>query len=223
MGGRNILVVSIAVMCLVFFALQNAGAKSKFQEYQDSLFAKVPVKPGDVVNKSNYQLIKDLVPKKFLEYVKNGQYVLTIGKYEYDAECDEEWMQASAKNRGKYDIHPKSGEIIEKASGKYPRYMYGFPFPTIDPKDTFAGSKILFNHKAHEYRGASTDQHAALALVGERTGFEREIIAYWQRYRYWCRPDGEQPNPAGLLSMQFTATLGPYDLAGTLNLLRRPL
>ncbi|MDY6843355.1 MAG: DUF1329 domain-containing protein [Thermodesulfobacteriota bacterium] len=223
MGRKKILCACLAVLSIYVFQIQEGAAQSKFQEYQDSLFAKIPVKPGDVIDSTNWQLVKDLMPELFVEYVKTGQYVLKIGKYGFDAEDDQEWKDASVKNAGKYDIEPKTGEIIEKATGKYPKYLYGLPFSKIDPKDPFAGSKILFNHKATEFRGGSTEQHYALALVGEKTGFERDIEGWWWRYRYWCRPDGEQPNQKDLLDMTYSFTLSPYDLAGSINLTRRPL
>ena len=221
--NRKIGFVSVMVFFLAFSALHDAYAQSKFQAYQNSIFARIQVKPGDVIDTTNAQLVKDLVPEMIYEYVKKGEYVLKISKYGFDAECDEEWERASAKNEGKYNVEAKTGEIIEVSTGKFPIYIYGYPFPTIDPKDPMAGSKILYNHLAQEYRGGSTKQHYAVALIGERTGLERDIEGWWRRFNYWCRPDGEQPNPAKLRSMRFIHTLSPYDLAGSISLERRPL
>ena len=223
MGSRKMFSIALVAVFFILFSLQSAVAKSKYQEYQDSLFAKIPVKPGDVIDTSNWQKVKDLLPPKMLEYVKIGEYVLNIGKYGFDAECDEEWEKASAKNEGKYGVEPQSGEIIEAATGKFPVYLYGYPFPNIDPKDPQAGSKILYNHLAQEYRSGSVKQHYGLALVGEKTGFERDVEGWWRRYNYWCRADGQQDNPSKLRSMRYTHTQSPYDLAGNLGLERRPL
>ena len=37
------------------------------------------------------------------------------------------------------------GTIVDKATGKQPPFVYGFPFPDIDANDPQAGVKILWN------------------------------------------------------------------------------
>ena len=43
------------------------------------------VEPGDVIDKSNYEKIENLVPDFVLDWVKTGDLTMKIGKLNYDA------------------------------------------------------------------------------------------------------------------------------------------
>ena len=103
------------------------------------------LKPGDILNQSNWQKAQGLLPPEILKHYETGAYANKIvdwpvGTYTWAPE----FKEASEKNDGRYDLGDK-GHIIEKATGEQPLRILGYPFPKIDPKDPNAASKILWN------------------------------------------------------------------------------
>ena len=124
------------------------------------------------------------------------------------------WDDATAANRGKYEVN-EVGTIIDKATGKQPPYVYGFPFSDIDAKDPKAGIKILWNsYYGYWYQGNS---HNDVRLVWVNpTGIDREA----GQEVYFTYYDGQaeayrSPNPQNLLMQFIATTTSPSDLQGT--------
>ncbi len=88
MSNKKFIMLCLLATCLFTFITQNAiGAD--WQEKQKQMFAQIPVKVGDVINASNWEKVKDLVPEPFLEHgVKTGDWILKIGEFEYDHDFD---------------------------------------------------------------------------------------------------------------------------------------
>ncbi|MDY6843401.1 MAG: DUF1329 domain-containing protein [Thermodesulfobacteriota bacterium] len=229
MGVKNLLISTVVAVFLIIFSMHSAFAFiDNFQEYQNDLLKELAekhdLKPGDIVDTTNWQKVKGLIPDKFVEYVKVGDIQIKIGKYEFDAKVDEAYRKASLKNAGKYKIKKETGEIV-KADGSYPRWIYGYPFPDVEKNldDPLVGSQMAFNHYAEESRSTCVIQGGGIALIGRETGLEREIEYQWNRYYLWQRADGEQKNPGDLLRLVFAYMYAPYDMAGFISLTRRPL
>ncbi len=106
--------------------------------------ARGDVVPGETIDKSNWQKVEGLLPEPVLNYVKKGDYILRIGKLNYDPVWEPEFQKASEANAGKYDLD-EDGTIVDPKTGKRPDHIYGFPFPKIDPNDPKAAAKIAWN------------------------------------------------------------------------------
>ncbi|MBW2143465.1 MAG: hypothetical protein JRG75_03595, partial [Deltaproteobacteria bacterium] len=146
MSNKKLMLLCLLVSCLFIFITQNAMAGADWKEKQEQMFAQIPVKPGDVVTASNWEKVKGLLPEPFLEHgVKTGDWILKIGEYEYDHDYDAAYYGLSAKNKGKYGLGSNK-EIIDLATGIFPMYVEGRPFPEIDAKNDPDGPiKVMHN------------------------------------------------------------------------------
>ncbi len=214
--------------CLFIFITQNAIGASDWQEKQKQMFAQIPVKVGDVIDSSNWEKVKDLLPEPFLKNgLKTGDWILNIGEFEYDHDFDAEYHELSARNAGKYTLGSKK-EIIDVKTGTHPMFIHGMPFPNIDmATDPDGATKFMHNNNLNLfmqgcYAGRTYPTSGNLHFVG-RKGFERAVgftneINYW-----WNRPGGEIPNPRNYKMTNFLVSQWPYDLTGTATLYVRHL
>ena len=108
--------------------------------------ASADVAPGDLIDKSNWEKVEGLLPPSVLGWVKTGDIVVNVVELEYDPA---EYMNPVAKasmeaNKGKYDLDANL-LFVDKATGKFPEYIEGIPFPSVDEKDPRAAAKLVYN------------------------------------------------------------------------------
>ncbi len=173
------------------------------------------LKPGDVLNQSNWQLAKDLLPPEILKHYETGAYANKIvdwplGTYGWAPE----FLEASEKNDGRYDIGDR-GHIVEKATGEQPLRILGYPFPKIDPKDPNAATKILWNFFYITWYYGNLHVESQVNWMSP-TGLERRSDQDVSFMFFDGQPERYQvPNPENFLSKQLVRTLYPADLHGT--------
>jgi hypothetical protein len=170
---------------------------------------------GQTIDKSNWQEVKDLLPESMLNYVKKGDYILKIGKLSYEPVFEPKFQSASESNGGKYGIDNEGG-LIDPKTGKRPEYIYGFPFPKIDPKDPNAGVKVLWNKWYALFKTSQNYFPFSVDWVG-RGGFERRITAQVSTMYY----DGRAyriPNPDATELREIIQVLGPASVQGIVQL-----
>lgn len=224
MGIKKIVMCAVIMAFFIPLTLQSAVAfNPNWEEDQREMFQQIGLKPGDVIDQSNWQKGKDLLPESIVNWLKKGEWILKIGEFKYDYSPDEEFMKATAKNAGKYGLGTKK-EIIDLATGKYPVWVYGYPFPNVDVKNDPDGPvKLMHNQYSGLSRcGSSNMNGAALEWVGEG-GYERKICITGLRFNFWQRPDGEVPNARKMMKQDVTPCLRPYDVKGYTTLAFRPL
>lgn len=211
---RRILLCALAA----FFGLFLVGdALADWKDEQAALFEQIPVKPGDKIDSSNWEKVKDILPPSVVNWVKKGDFVLNIGEFKWDYNTDAAWREATAANAGKYDIGA-GGEIIVKATGELPKYMEGEPFPDIDwQNDPNAGVKIAHRAVIKGARTGTLTTDWITEWVG-RQGRERYIDGVWKLTYFWGRPDGPIDNPSGLFKGELNKVTSPYDVAGIVQL-----
>ncbi|MEW6439818.1 MAG: DUF1329 domain-containing protein [bacterium] len=181
------------------------------------------VSPGDVIEKKNWEKAEGLLPGPVLEWVKKGDFVLTVGALNY-APADfftPEAMNGLKTNNGKYGLDGKD-QIIETASGKVAKFVDGIPFPSVDPGDPKAAIKAIYNKEYHSFSLGNIYYPFQMIWVGRSSGFEREVGAV-----YINAPlDGyakakETPNPENIQRYCLVLAKQPFDIAGTSVLLWR--
>ena len=108
------------------------------------------VAPGDVIDKTNWQKAEGLLPASVLNWVKTGDYILNVGELNYDQkEFHPPYVLDSLKaNLGKYDVNEKD-LIIEKDTGKAPKYIVGIPLSGDRPRRPQSGSKMRVQQGLH--------------------------------------------------------------------------
>jgi len=174
------------------------------------------VAPGDVIDKTNWEKVQGMVPEKFLEMVKRGEFILDIKDKEYKSrECFPKFAgDARVTNVGKYDLN-EDDWIIEAASGKPAKGIIGLPFPEIDPDDPEAATKIMYSREYVAYILGNLRNTFQTPFV-DRSGYLRT-----QKGRmYQMVMDGNpksvtEPNPDGMIKYQIARVTSPYDIAGT--------
>jgi hypothetical protein len=168
---------------------------------------------GKKYDQSNYQEIQDLLFPALLNWTKSGQLELQTGKLEFTWRKSDAFWAASAKNEGKYDLDA-TGLLIETGSGKPPAFVYGFPFPTIDPRDPQAAAKIMENHAAQLYSIGSHHISSNSRWLGKKGDVQLEAKSNTSFLFYQQRREGPIPNRESLLYQQLDNVLAPFQLRG---------
>ncbi len=227
MSKKKLIMLWLLTTCLFIFITQNAIGASDWQEKQKQMFSQISVKPGDIIDSSNWEDSKDLLPEGIANWVKKGEWVLKIDDFKYDFDYTPEWYELSAKNKGRYGLG-EVNEIIDLKTGRFPMFIRGMPFPDVDVKnDPEGATKLMHNNNLclqmnGSYDNIGSTENGTLQWIG-MGGYERAIKANMQRFYYWNRPDGEWPNPDEYMHKTVIPVTWPFDLTGTVQLYIRHL
>jgi len=173
------------------------------------------LKPGEVLNQSNWQKAEKLLPPEVLEHYKKGEYANVIVEWKPDTYVHpRDFAEASKANEGKYVVG-EVGEILEKSTGKQPDFILGFPFPTIDPKAPGAAAMVLWNHYYRTWYFGDFQVATQMNLINAKA-LERRMDVVVNYAYYDAVPVRERkPNPLNLSAQQLTVIKSPTDLNGT--------
>jgi len=167
-----------------------------------------------VIDKTNCSQYKDLLIPAMYRAVEKGDYVVTPGKLNFKYKQNDSFIEASAKNEGKFDLTAE-GDLISKSTGKYPENVYGYPFPKIDIKDPKAASKIIYNFNFQRYRLMCTKDKIRVMWINPN-GEERYVAGMDHRLYMNGRPPGQDiKNPDKVLTYEFQRVLEPMSTRGT--------
>lgn len=174
--------------------------------------------PGTVLGPDNWQAAQELLPPEILKHYEKGDYRNAIVDYPVgSARWEPSWVEATEKNAGQLDVN-EIGTVVYKGSGEQPDYLYGIPFPTIDPNDPKAAVKIVWNQFLAYWAGGSSFNKTRVTMLQPK-GIDRDIHADGY-FNFW---DGQlekyrKPNPNNLQSQFLGVTTYPTDLQGTSSL-----
>ncbi len=181
-----------------------------------------PYKRVGVLNAETWQTAQALLPDEFLQRYKSGEWSHEIYEPPPDTHfADEDFIAAGKQNAGRYDIGPEGG-IIAIATGRQPEFIYGPPFPVVDPKDPKVGAKIVWNFFYQSYLLGNSRNYVNLDWVGT-AGMERRLGSdVYQRF-FDGQPAKYRPqaNPQNYLFQQISGVTRPADLQGTVALTHR--
>lgn len=180
--------------------------------------ADAELKPGVVLGPDNWELGKDLMPPEIVKHYQTGEYKNVVVDYPLGNLKEEAaWKEATEKNAGQLDVDDV-GTVIFKGSGKQPDYLYGIPFPNIDPNDPKAAVKIVWNQFLAYWNGGSS-YNVTRVIMMQPKGIDRDIHADGY-FNFWDGQDEKyrQPNPNNLQSQFLGVTTFPTDLQGTASL-----
>jgi hypothetical protein len=176
------------------------------------------LKVGDVLDQSNWQLAKDLLPPEILRHYEKGEYRNRIVAYPTGTvHWEKAFLQATEENATRLDVD-EHGSIIDRTTGKQPPYYYGLPFPKIDPQDPKAAVKIAWNQFLAYWAGGNSFNRTLVALLSPKS-VDREIVANgWFNFLDGQSLKYRQANPLNLQSEFLGVTTKPADLQGTASL-----
>jgi len=174
------------------------------------------VAPGDVIDKTNWEKAQGMVPEKFLEMVKRGEFILDIEETEYKSrECFPKFAQdAMETNVGRYDLG-EDDWIIDTASGKPAKGIIGLPFPVIKQDDPEAVVKIMHNSEYLGYLLGNIRNTFQTPFLN-RSGYLRTQKGRTHQMAMDGNPKSvTRANPDGIAKYQIFRVVSPYDVAGT--------
>lgn len=173
------------------------------------------VAPGDLLDRTNWEEARGLLPDSVLAWVKEGKIVLPIGELSYEPRdyFPSFFLEHLKKNGGKYALD-EDHWIVEAETGKRPECIVGVPFPEIDPADPEAGEKIMYNKKYAQYSLGDVRGTAPIFFIGSN-GYERALDLEVLVTHMEGNPKyATRANPQGLLQQEIVVVRSPYDLAG---------
>ena len=173
------------------------------------------VEPGMTINKSNKDLVSDLVSPGIMWCLDHG-LEMTIAPYQ-KVEWDKAYREATEKYAGQTQLSPDGRQLVG--------HVQGLPFPNIDPNDPQVATKLMFNY---EYKPHVTDDQdlrnfdadTGPVSEGSPLDVERHFIldhlrSLWYTARIYVDPKPEYPNPEKVRSKQsLHPILEPFDLKG---------
>jgi hypothetical protein len=189
---------------------------SFFLSFLCSSPARAQLKPGDILNKENWQAAKGLMPDSILRRFEDGSYRAKVNAFPNTMSWGSKFTAASASNAGKFSVDPE-GALIDKATQSYPTFLYGYPFPQIDPKDPQAAAKVIYNFSYTLMQPDDADRFSNLhwvtpAALGRYVEFQGQILFYGSRF------SGPIPNPYQTLRRLIIAGVTPYEVVGLVTL-----
>jgi hypothetical protein len=202
MRDLSLLPVMVAVAALVGMTSRNTAAAD--------------LKTGDMIDKSSWQKAEGLLPPEILRHYKDGEYANKFIDWPASMTTfPPDFKAASDANEGKFTTGP-DGAILDKATGKQPAYVMGFPFPTIDEKDPAAAAKILWNHFYRSwYYGNILAESQVNWINPTRLERRADVEASFGYYDGVPRDELPPANPDNFLYRSLALVVGPADLNGT--------
>jgi hypothetical protein len=173
---------------------------------------------GDTLDQSNWQKAEGLLPPEILKHYEKGEYRNKIVSYPVgNVHWEKEFLAATEKNASQLDVDAR-GTIVYSATGKQPDYLYGIPFPVIDPDDPKAGVKIAWNQFLAYWAGGRSFNKTLVAMLNPK-GMDREIHADgWFEFLDGQSVKYRKENPLNLQSQFLGVASYPTDLQGTASL-----
>jgi hypothetical protein len=195
----------IVVLLLVFF-LDSLG----------SPVARAELKPGDVLGRDNWQEAKGLLPDAVLHRFRDGQYQAPVVALPEQLRWGTKFTSASEANAGKFEVDG-DGSLIDPRTGSYPAFLYGYPFPAIDPKDPQAAVKVIYNFSYALMQPDDADRFSHLywvtpSAVERRAEFQGQLLFYGSRF------SGPIDNPNATLRKGIIAGFAPAEIFGVVTL-----
>src|ERR1700690_883123 len=181
--------------------------------------ASAELKAGEILGPENWEQARGLLPDEFLEAYKGGDFCHPIGEFPIERIGDDPVFRAALDaNRGRYALSPQ-GSLINAQTGQPPEYVYGWPFPDIDPTDPQAAMKIVWNYYYTMYYGGNGHYRADLLWIS-RHGLDRSVEgdSYVKHYD-GQHPRFREPNAdRELLTQALAEVRAPADVNGIVSL-----
>src|SRR5581483_4811507 len=167
------------------------------------------LKPGDTVNQETWQQAKRLLPEGILPHFQDGGYQAQIATLPETTSWGSKFKAASETNAGKFEIDASSS-LVAKGTNTVPPFLYGYPFPQIDPKDPQAATKVISNFSYALMQPDDVDRSSSLAwvtpmAVQNRVEFQTQLLFQGSRF------SGPIANPDATLRKGIITGISPTE------------
>jgi hypothetical protein len=179
-----------------------------------SAFAEEP--PAPLVDATNVATVGDLLPDSVRRWVERGDFVLRLGELRFEPRWDASFVAASEKNRGRYRLD-ENRNVLDADSGVRPSFLFGFPFPEIDPNDPDAGAKVMWNRWFGVHKRSQIRFPLRIHVVGRR-GLVRTVGSRLETLAFYGREGAPLENPERTEWREIVRLVSPTYLEGTTTL-----
>ncbi len=155
--------------------------------------AEQPLAAGQEIRAADVANLGDLLLPSIRRWVERGDFSLRLGELNYSPRWDDDFMAASAANQGRYAIDDALN-IVDAGSRARPEFVFGLPFPAIDPSDPDAGVKVMWNRWYTVYKRTQVIVPSHIHVLG-RGGLVRDVEAVTTTVAYTGREGRPLPNP----------------------------
>lgn len=182
----------------------------------NDLVAWAEPKPGEMLGQKNWQEAKGLLPDAVLHRFQDGGYEAKIATLPTTLDWGSKFKSATETNAGKFAIDEEDS-LIAVDTKAYPPFLYGHPFPQIDPSDPHAAAKIIYNFSYTLMQADDADRFSKLNWV-QSTALDREAEFQGRLLFYGSRFSGPIANADAALRKGIIAGLSPTDIYGVVTL-----
>ncbi len=172
--------------------------------------------PGDTLSQANWQEAKGLIPDSVLHHFQDGKYQAKIITLPTTLGWGSKFKAASETNAGKFSVNADNF-LIDNSTQFYPVFLYGYPFPQIDPADPHAAAKVMYNFSYTLMQPDDLERSANLHWLTPST-IERYVEFQGQVLFYGSRFSGPIANPDATLRKLIIAGVTPHDVVGVVTL-----
>jgi len=172
--------------------------------------------PGDTLTQENWQHAKSLLPEGILPRFQDGSYQAKITTLPATMAWGSKFKSATEANAGKFDVDD-AGSLTDKATHTVPLFLYGHPFPQIDPKDPQAATKVVYNFsytlmQADDVKRSSSLHWVGPTAVQNRIEFQAQLLFHGSRF------SGAIANPDVTLRKEIISGISPAEVYGVMIL-----
>ena len=152
-----------------------------------------PPPPVREIRAADLADVGDLLLPSIRRWVERGDLSLRLGELRYSPRWDDDFMAASAANQGRYTVDDELN-IVDARSRARPDFVFGLPFPAIDPGDPDAGVKVMWNRWYTVYKRTQVRVPSHIHILG-RSGLVRNVEAVTTTVAYAGREGNPLRNP----------------------------
>ena len=215
-----IALVTLTLLASTAYAATLQDMENSFYPYKNTLPHADGIKEGMVINAGNWQVAKDVLDPVMLEFVKNGDYEITVGKTT-SLGLHPNYVEATRTSVDKVKLGAKLGGIEGYVAG---RPFIGEPSPD-DPR---AGEKLAWNYKYGYNWGDSAAINPFLwkfrnmktGKVERNLGFTFNLMNFTHRVSQEPTPE-ITPNPSKFFRSTYVRVVQPTDMKNTQLLIHR--
>jgi len=178
--------------------------------------ARAQLKPGDTLGKENWQAAKGLMPDSILRRFEDGSYRAKVIASPNTMSWGSKFTTASASNNGKFSVDA-ADSLLDTTTHTYPAFLYGYPFPQIEAKDSQAATKVMYNFSYTLMQPDDADRFSNLHWSTPTT-LEKHVDFQGQIRFYGSRFSGPTANPDAVLRKLIVAGVAPYEVVGVVTL-----
>jgi hypothetical protein len=174
------------------------------------------IEPGTMVDATNVDEVKDLLPPEIYNHYKKGDYTNKLVEFPNARWQWDDGFEEATKQNGERLVLDEHKSPVDKTTGKRPDYISGLPFPDIREDDPDGGYKALWNLAYAYYTGGNSHNWTLLNWVS-RSGLDRSAVqdVYFLYHDGQPRHYSPPTNPQNYLFQFLAVTTSPADLQGT--------